>query len=262
MAFYCGQQLNLPPLSTPNDVLLTARSLTKAQKTYILQDSLKILGKPNEDSFSVSRAKYLTPRQRRQRNREEVTGAIVQIAREIMRAEGVAALNLSEIARRLGMQTPSLYEYFPNKLALYDHLFWMGTRLFRERLNAAADRALPPWERIAHILTAYFQCAIENPELFKLVYERHVPGFEPSERSMAEADASLREASQYLHEFLEDAQINPALPIEQMRDICFTLAHGITALHLANNPDQPVGEGRFGSLIPLVVAMLKKAWSQ
>lgn len=212
----------------------------------------------------MSRAKYLTPRQRRQRNREEVTGAIVQIAREIMRAEGVAALNLSEIARRLGMQTPSLYEYFPNKMALYDHLFWVGTRLFRERINAAAerDRALPPWERIARILATYFQCAVENPELFKLVYERHVPGFEPSERSMTEANASLREASQYLHEFLEEAQINTGLPIEQMRDIYFTLAYGITALHLANNPDQPVGEGRFGSLIPLVIAMLKKAWSQ
>lgn len=211
----------------------------------------------------MTSSKYLTPKQRRLRNREEVTEAVVQTARDIMREQGVATLNLNEIARRLGMQTPSLYEYFPNKMALYDHLFQLGTRLFRERLaQVATESNLSAWGQLEQFLTAYLQCAIENPELFKLVYERHVPGFVPSDKSMLEARASLEEADQYLQSFLKAAQLDPAVKLEQMRDFLIALMHGITALHLANNPDQPTGTGRFGSLIPLAMEILKKAWGK
>jgi AcrR family transcriptional regulator len=180
-----------------------------------------------------------------------------------MREQGVANLNLNEIARRLGMQTPSLYEYFPNKMALYDHLFRLGTHLFREQMSRlAAEQAPSPWYQLEQVLTAYLQFAIDNPELFKLVYERHVPGFVPSDESMAAANASLEEGNQQLQLFLKAAELEPIANIEAMRDFFIALMHGITALHLANNPDQPIGTGRFGSLIPLVMQMLKKAWGK
>ena len=50
----------------------------------------------------------LTPAERRQRNRQEMIQAILDVSREVMREEGVAALNLNEVARRLKMKTPSL----------------------------------------------------------------------------------------------------------------------------------------------------------
>jgi AcrR family transcriptional regulator len=147
----------------------------------------------------VTKPNFLSPQQRRLRNREEMIATIVQAARDIMREEGVAALNLNEIARRLGMKPPSLYEYFPNKMALYDHLFRLGTRLFLEKVaEVQTAENLSIWEQIEQILTVYLQTAIDNPELFKLVYERHVPGFVPSEASMAEAVAGLENTNEHL----------------------------------------------------------------
>jgi len=35
------------------------------------------------------------------------------------------------------------------------------------------------------------------------------------------------------------------------------MAHGITALHFANEPQLPIGEGRFGSLIPTLLKILE-----
>jgi AcrR family transcriptional regulator len=209
----------------------------------------------------MTKSNYLSPQQRRQRNREEMLNAIVETARDIMREQGVATLNLNEIARRLKMQPPSLYEYFPGKMALYDHLFRLGTRIFRERLAQVTLETDPSgWAQLEKFFTVFFECAIENPDLFKLVYERHVPGFVPSEASMVEAHGALEEANQYLLGFLKAAQIDTHQPIEQMREIFFTLMHGMIALHLANEPDLPLGEGRFGSLIPPIIEMLKKAW--
>jgi hypothetical protein len=36
--------------------------------------------------------------------------------------------------------------------------------------------------------------------------------------------------------------------------------HGLTALHMANEPELPVGSGRFGSLIPAALALFRAAW--
>jgi hypothetical protein len=36
----------------------------------------------------------------------------------------------------------------------------------------------------------------------------------------------------------------------------------LTALHLSNEPHLPMGQGRFGSLIPAMMAILEKAWSK
>ncbi|OWY60175.1 hypothetical protein B7486_70585, partial [cyanobacterium TDX16] len=162
----------------------------------------------------MNKSLHLTPKQRRARNREEMTTAIVETARDVMREQGVASLNLNEIARRLGMQPPSLYEYFPNKMALYDALYGVGTRLFRERMTeVAANKALSAWEQLEAFLTAHLQTAIENPDLFKLVYERHIPGFVPSDERMAEMNAFLDEANGYLQSFLQAADLHPAAPL-------------------------------------------------
>lgn len=205
--------------------------------------------------------KYLSPKQRRQRNREEMIESIVQAARHIMREQGVAALNLNEIARALGMQTPSLYEYFPGKMALYDYLFLIGTRHFHAHIKqTVGSDGLSLWERAQNYLESYLEWAIENPDLFKLLFERHVPGFEPSDESMAEMYIALEEGTQQLEQSLRAAHLDPGIPVEQARDILIAVQHGITALHLANSPQLPVGQGRFSILIPLVITMMRTAW--
>lgn len=187
--------------------------------------------------------------------------AIVETARDLMREEGVASLNLNEVARRLGMKTPSLYEYFPNKLALYDSVFRLGTQRFRAAMQAVASQpADSPWEKLEQFLTGHLQFAVDYPELFKLVFERHVPGFVPSDASMAEAEASLAEADTYFRTFMQDAGLAHEDHAVVMRDMLIAMMHGVSSQHLANEPQLPAGAGRFGSLIPYIVETLKAAW--
>ena len=63
---------------------------------------------------------------RRARRRQETIEEILDIAREVMTEEGVNGLSLAEVARRLGVQPPSLYKYFPSLMAIYDALFRRG----------------------------------------------------------------------------------------------------------------------------------------
>src|SRR2546430_17301173 len=63
---------------------------------------------------------------RRARRRQETIEEILDIAQDVMDEEGVNGLSLSEVARRLGVQPPSLYKYFDSLMAVYVPLFQRG----------------------------------------------------------------------------------------------------------------------------------------
>jgi AcrR family transcriptional regulator len=202
----------------------------------------------------------LTPQERRQRNHEEMKNAILEAARQVMREEGVAALNLQEVARRVGVRAPSLYEYFPGKMAIYDALFSMGVRLYAERSQLLAQTSLPFWEHSRASLEHYMTFAHDYPELYQLVFERPVPGFVPSEESMNESLQLLGRANQIVEQGLERGSLVLGISPIQARDLFIAMMHGLTALHMANEPEIPVGSGRFGSLIPAALALFRAAW--
>ena len=65
-----------------------------------------------------------------------------------------------------------------------------------------------------------------------------------------------------MERMLQSEELVLKLPLEEARDLFIALQHGLTELHLANNPDLPVGEGRFGKLIPQAVQMVLDAWQK
>ena len=197
---------------------------------------------------------------RRQRNRERMMASILEAARGIMREEGVAALSMQELARQMEMRAPSLYNYFTGKMDIYDALFRLGFKLFSEHM-AQATQAAQSWEEEIRLsMEAYMTFALQNPELYQLCFERPVPGFVPSEESLQVSFGALQQAYARVANLYNSFEAG--LPPEQTVDLVIAMMHGLTALHLANEPHLPVGEGRFGSLIPVVVSILEKAWSK
>lgn len=204
--------------------------------------------------------KLLTPAERRQRNREEVINNILVISRQLMRENGVAALSFNEVARRLGMKPPSLYTYFPSKMAIYDTLFRLGMEMFGEQMKQSNEQGGTVSERFQRVNETYMAFATENPELYQLLFERPIPGFEPSEESMAVSLAVLEESRQQFAQLIAGSELEVDIPVPAAFDLSIALMHGLTALHMANEPHLPVGEGRFGSLIPDAAKMFIKAW--
>src|SRR5688500_8636083 len=202
-----------------------------------------------------------SPRERRRRNREQMIASILDAARAVMRERGVADLSLREVARRVSMQAPSLYEYFPSKAALYDAVFLAGFRLFRDRLLAAQEGTTTFWEHVAAAFEAYMAFAREHPELYQLIFEHPVPGFAPSEETMAEGRALLDRFTGRIAEAIERGEIAPGLPPAQARDLLIAMQHGLTSQHLANDADAPPGGGRYGALVSPALALFRASWT-
>jgi len=199
---------------------------------------------------------------RRERVRQETTDKILSIAREEMRENGVAALSLGVIARRLGMRTPSLYTYFDSKHAIYDELFRRGFTEFGRYMDNRPHQNGPLRDNLISAMGTYMRFAQENPALYQLMFQRPVPGFAPSEASMAVSLAQLEAARAQFAAVFSSDELETNLPVDEALDIYIALQHGLTELHLANNPELPVGEGRFGKLVEQAVQLVLDAWQK
>jgi AcrR family transcriptional regulator len=207
------------------------------------------------------RRAVLPPRERRRRGREQMMAAILDAAREVMRERGVAGLSLREVARRVAMQAPSLYEYFPSKAALYDALFALGVRLFQEICDRSAPDTTSFWDLLQALFEVNMRFAREYPELYQLVFEHPVPGFVPSDHSMAASQRLLDAFHQRVVSAIDAGQITPGVPASQARDLMIAMMQGITSQHVANDPGAAPGTGRYGGLIGPALALFLASWA-
>jgi AcrR family transcriptional regulator len=203
----------------------------------------------------------LSPAERRRRNREEVRQAILDSARAVMREQGVAALSLREVARRVQLQAPSLYAYFPSKAALYDALFVLGVELYASYRAVTDNPRDDVWTRLHALMETYMRFAQENPELYQLAFERPVPGFVPSEESLRRSFSLLPRLEGILADGVNAGQLTLTIPIPQARDLVIAVTHGLTSQRMANEPDAPAGTGRYGALIAPALSLFRAAWT-
>ena len=76
--------------------------------------------------------------------------------------------------------------------------------------------------------------------------------------SLGVLQGSIEEMAQIIAQGEIDTK---GIPLDEGHDLVIALMHGLTELHLANNPDLPVGEGRFGKLVDHAVKLIMDAWS-
>lgn len=198
--------------------------------------------------------------ERRRRIRQETIASILEAARAIMREQGVPALNLHEVARRMGMRPQSLAEYFPTKSAMYDTLFGMAIQLMREGDDRAFAEHGPDWGRVQAWFENRLAFAEEHPELYHLALDMPVPGFVPSQESKQAVKDLLENTRRGLVEVVDAGVMEPGMPPERAVDILLTARRGIAAEQLGKGSVVPERSVRFRSLIPDVIAVYRAAW--
>ena len=193
---------------------------------------------------------------RRVQRHNQTIEEILDRAIQVMAEDGVAALSLAEVARRMGMRPPSLYQYFPSKLAVYDALFERGTRQTLAVVQSYQSRiAESPLEGIAAAQAAWNDWVMANPVLAQLLYWRPVPGFEPSPKAYQPALQLQDLGRAALRAAVDAGQLAPAAASEEGDALYTVLMAGVISQQLANEPAAPAATGRFTRLTPTVLDM-------
>jgi AcrR family transcriptional regulator len=181
-------------------------------------------------------------RDRRAERREATRAEILEAAWELVRAEGLAALSLRDLASRVGMQAPSLYSYFDSKHAIYDAMFAEGAQecLDRSRAVEASGDALRDLQAGARMFVGF---CTEDPVRYQLMFQRFIPGFEPSPESYAIAVETLEIGREWL--------ARSGLTDPRDLDLYTAVTAGLTNQQISNDP----GGDRWTRLVDEAIEM-------
>lgn len=133
----------------------------------------------------------------REARRRSARDAIVDAAWALVGEEGLAGLSLRDLARRAGISTPTVYAYFESKNAIYDAMFGKAATQFAERM-AEPYGCDDPRDLLVASVRRFSEFCTSDPARYQLLFQRTLPGFEPSPQSYAPAVRALAGAREML----------------------------------------------------------------
>ncbi len=151
---------------------------------------------------------------------------ILDAAWELARAEGLVGIAMRDLGLAVGMRAQSLYAYFPSKHAMYDAMFAEGNIELLARVEAVDEP--DPERRLRAHAKGFVGFCVEDPVRHQLLFQRTVPGFEPSPESYAAAVQVLALARRTV--------VACGVPGTRAFDAWTAITAGIAAQQNANEP--------------------------
>ena len=177
---------------------------------------------------------------RRNRRNEQILAAAWDIAAD----QGLGAVSLHEVARRVGIKQPSLYGYVSSKLDLFDVMFRQAYEQLLDRLDAAPPIGTTR-EQLLRLSRVVLDFVVENPPRQQLLFQRTIPGFEPSEASYALALRLVDRTRALLSALGKGTQAHV--------DVYTALIAGLGSQQIANDPDGDRWSRHLETLLDIVL---------
>jgi AcrR family transcriptional regulator len=177
---------------------------------------------------------------RRSHRRDQILTAAWEIATEA----GLGAVSLHEVARRVGIRQPSLYGYVSSKLDLYDAMFAQAYEQLLARLDAAPPSGSAR-QQLFELSRVVVDFVVEDPPRQQLLFQRTIPGFEPSPSSYALAKRLIDRCAGLL------SALGAGSPGQV--EVYTALVAGLAAQQVANDPG---GNRYIRHLEPLLAVFL------
>lgn len=165
-------------------------------------------------------------RDRRTERREATRAEILEAAWEQVRASGLAALSLRDLASNVGMRPPSLYSYFDSKNAIYDAMYAQAAQQFADAApDVVQEDPLEGLQAIMHFFVGF--CAADFAR-YQLLFQRTIPRFEPTAESFAISERSLAELGRRLGAY--------GITDPEALDLYTALGTGLADQQISNDP--------------------------
>jgi AcrR family transcriptional regulator len=166
----------------------------------------------------------------------------LDIASVLLEQHGPEALTMRRIATEAGCSTSVLYTMFGGKAGIAEALWREGF----ERLSAALDAAAGdhPLERLGAMGRAYRANALANGSYYAIMFQRPIPGFEPSPEAYEVSLVPLRTLANAVAE-CSRAGVFRAEDPNYIASVLWATTHGAVSLELAGYEGVVDAERRF-----------------
>lgn len=171
--------------------------------------------------------------------RDRVTDDLLRAAQEVLEKEGPGAMTVRAIAARAGISTMAVYSRFGCKAKILEALYRHGFELLREEMESVPDSPSSVQD-ITALGFAYRRFALGNPGLYGFMFERPLPGFDPTLESRQEG---LRSTFYILVDkvkaFIEESMGGVGDPV-LVSYLIWSAVHGELSLELTQSVRTPL----------------------
>jgi AcrR family transcriptional regulator len=179
----------------------------------------------------------------REARRAAARAKLLATAWEMVREDGLGALTLRQLAKRAGVTTPTVYAYFDSKNAIFDAMFseaaeaFAAIRVDLPDTGSAIDDLVEDAQRWVEFCTT-------DVARYQLLFQRPIPGFEPSPEAYEPAVRALELTRDYL--------ARHGVKDSRNFDLWIAVMTGLVDQQIANEP----GGDRWIRLVKDAVRML------
>ncbi|HEY9488202.1 MAG TPA: TetR/AcrR family transcriptional regulator [Chryseosolibacter sp.] len=176
----------------------------------------------------------MTITQRKERQKEELRGKILQAARELFMHKGYEETSIRNIAEKIEYSPTTIYLYFKDKDEIFYALHQEGFILLNQYFRPLAHVA-EPFERLKAISKAYISFAMENGEFYDLMFIINSPmkTVKNDQMNWEEGDQAFGFLVNTVKECIEKGYFKGMEP-EILAFTCWSMVHGICSLDIRN----------------------------
>ncbi len=176
------------------------------------------------------------PKERREREREEIRTRILDAARDLFASEGYDAVTMRRIAEKIEYSPTAIYFHFRDKEALLKELCETDF-LSLARQFGAMEKLADPIEKLKATGRAYFRFGIENPNHYRLMFMTPQP---PITEKVLEKGNPEQDAYAFLKSLVAEAvaakRFKPKhTDVELVAETIWAGVHGVVSLHIAKH---------------------------
>ncbi len=175
----------------------------------------------------------------------EVTDSLVDAGLALIEESGLGAITVRSVASRAGVAPMGVYSRFGNKDGLLEALFVRGF----EALQVAIEipRTLSPLRRLHAGCRAYRQFAIDNPQLYHLMFEQMML-LELSPEAKDAATASFGTLVDRVHAAMDSGGLAAGDSTDAAQQI-WSAIHGAVSLEIAGVHFAHDREANFAAMV-------------
>ncbi len=170
--------------------------------------------------------------QRQEREREAVTRAILDAARDLFVIEGYTQVSIRKIAERIEYSPAAIYSYFPSKDDIFYALAEEGFRILSRSVKTQ-EPDLDPLESLRRSFWRVYEFAKAYPEYYALMFiDRTVPRISREWERFAFVHELHAYAAAMVQRAIEAGQLPPATRPHAVILVLFAAVHGAATMCL------------------------------
>ncbi len=177
---------------------------------------------------------------RRERERQEIRGKILDAARELFAEQGYEAVTMRKIAEKIEYTPTAIYFHFTDKEAMIREIVAQDFQSFAKQFRRARDIA-DPLLRLPAIAEVFVDYAITHPNHYRLLFMTASPavkeaGYEVISRDPAQDTYAYFKSC--IDEAIASGRLRPELnDAELLVQALWGSMHGVVSLYIAKGKD-------------------------